>query len=288
NGVGRPATVLAWGEIHRGESSPQDFYRRVAHLNLRTPNVMVVLAPSEYQIQQVEAPNVPPAEMRAAARWLVRDIADVHIDDLTLDILRIGDDKARNPQLYAIISPNIAIKATLDRLDAAKLTPTIIDIQETAQRNLQSALAKASNREIRATAALTLSDTQALLTLCANDELFFTRRSDIDLNQLQEAIRQKDDDTYVSTPARFFTEIQRSLDLWERNYPDLPLDNMFVDTGPLGAALINSLQKNLSLPITPIQLNNLFPTINNQPLPEEISPYLPLFGCVLRQEPVKL
>ena len=57
---------------------------------------------------------------------------------------------------------------------------SVIDIQEMAQRNLQSALAKQAGQMGRAEAALMLADgQQALLTISVNEELFYTRRLDL-------------------------------------------------------------------------------------------------------------
>jgi MSHA biogenesis protein MshI len=57
---------------------------------------------------------------------------------------------------------------------------SVVDIQETAQRNLQSAMAKRDGRLDRACAALVLGDErQAVLTICANEELFYSRRLEL-------------------------------------------------------------------------------------------------------------
>ena len=61
-----------------------------------------------------------------------------------------------------------------------KIKISVIDIQETAQRNLQSALAGLAGRVDRANAALVLVEGhQVVLTISANEELFYSRRFEL-------------------------------------------------------------------------------------------------------------
>ena len=48
-----------------------------------------LLLPGEYQLLQVEAPNVPEGELKAAVRWSMKDMLSYHVDDATLDVLNI-------------------------------------------------------------------------------------------------------------------------------------------------------------------------------------------------------
>ena len=44
-----------------------------------------LLAPGEYQILMVDAPNVPQAELKTAIRWRIKDMLDYHVDDATAE-----------------------------------------------------------------------------------------------------------------------------------------------------------------------------------------------------------
>jgi len=57
----------------------------ISEFDLRRIPVSAVIGASDYQIAQVQAPDVPRAEMRAAARYSMRDVFDFPIDDATLD-----------------------------------------------------------------------------------------------------------------------------------------------------------------------------------------------------------
>jgi MSHA biogenesis protein MshI len=95
-----------------------------------------LLEPGDYQLLQVEAPNVPPAELKAAIRWRIKDLLDYHVDDATVDVLDIPPDPtgaARSHSMYAVAARNDAIQACIERFDAVQIPLSVIDIAETAQ-----------------------------------------------------------------------------------------------------------------------------------------------------------
>ena len=64
--------------------------RTLRALALAPQEAHAVLGLPDYQLLQIEAPAVPPDELRAAARWHIRDLVSGHVDDITLDVLRVG------------------------------------------------------------------------------------------------------------------------------------------------------------------------------------------------------
>ena len=75
---------------------------------------------------------------------------------------------------------NAVVRTVLDLGKAMQWDLSVIDIQELAQRNLQNAIAKRDSRVDRATAALVLGEgAQAVLTISAEEELFYTRRLEL-------------------------------------------------------------------------------------------------------------
>jgi MSHA biogenesis protein MshI len=130
---------------------------------------------------QIDTPAVPPEELRAAARYQVRDLLQAHVDDVTIDVIRVGDGQLKaSGHSFVVAANNSVIKDVLDLANALDCHVSVIDIQETAQRNLQTALTRRDGTLERANAALVLDDErQALLTICANEELFYTRRFEL-------------------------------------------------------------------------------------------------------------
>ena len=169
------------GVERQGTDSMDDFVHRLQALGLKGREARVMLCPEQYQFLQIEAPAVPPEELRSAARYQIRDMVQSHIDDITLDVMRLGDDQQKLPgHLFVVAATNVALREVTDLGSALDWTIPVIDIQEMAQRNLQNALALRDARVERANAALVLVEGhQALLTISANDELFYTRRLEL-------------------------------------------------------------------------------------------------------------
>lgn len=173
--------VLKFGVERQGTDSTEEFVRRLQGLGLKGLDARVMLWPEQYQLLQIEAPAVAPEELRSAARYQIREMLLSHVDDVTLDVMRVGDGQQKGAgQLFVVAATNAVVRSVLDLGESMHWTVSVIDIQETAQRNLQSALAARDGRADRASAALVLVDGhQAVLTISANEELFYTRRFEL-------------------------------------------------------------------------------------------------------------
>ena len=282
-----------------------------------------MLRPEQYQLLQIDAPPVAPDELRAAARFQIREMVNVHIDDITLDVMQVGDGQQKGSNhLFVVAAKNEIVREVIALGDALNWKIPVIDIQETAQRNLQSTLAKVDGRLERADAALLISDeSQAVLTISANEELFFTRRLDLPQGFLAMAwgdIQDTADDVapdaftpvseyvpdYANTGAtgpvnssanmgdaervqRFLVEVQRSLDLWDRTWSSMPLSGLRVYAGQRSAEMAGWLGRELGQAVTAINLEAQFPGLQSVPMADQIY-CLPLLGVLLRSETRKL
>lgn len=171
--------VLKLGVERQGTDSLASFVQRLGFKGL---DAIVMLASNQYQFLQIDTPAVPPEELRSAARYQIREMLQTHVDDVTIDVVRVGDDAHQGSTMHSFVvaAPNVVVRAVLDLAAAMNCPVSIIDVQEMAQRNLQSAVAQREGQPERANAALVLvPGQQALLTISANDELFYTRRFDV-------------------------------------------------------------------------------------------------------------
>ena len=314
------------GVVRQGADTTELFLQRLQALGLKGGEAVVMLRPEQYQLLQIDTPPVAPEELRAAARYQIRDMLDVHIDDVTLDVMKVGDGQQKsNEHLFVVAAANAGIRQALDLGDALHWTIRVIDIQEMAQRNLQSALSKQSGQMGRAEASLMLADgQQALLTISANDELFYTRRLDLPKGFMdtawtgeQEAALVADGftpvDEYVpdynvggesygtdysgaSTPAgvgvndaaqRMLVEVQRSLDLWDRTWSSLPLGGLKVYAGARSQELATWLGREMGQSVGTLELGSLFSGLEAF-APADVAACAPLLGVLLRSETRKL
>ena len=175
--------VTGFGVERQGADNLGDFARRLETIGLKGCQARVMLRPQQYQWLQIEAPGVAPEELRSAARYQIRDMLEVHIDDITLDVMRVGDGQSKGKgaqHLFVVAASNAVLRGATDLGEMMRWNMPVVDVQETAQRNLQNALAAGDGKPERANAALVLVDeAQAVLTICANDEIFYTRRLEI-------------------------------------------------------------------------------------------------------------
>jgi MSHA biogenesis protein MshI len=294
----------------RGADDDAAFTRRVRALGLPAADTSAVLALAQAQLITIDAPAVHADEMKAAARWRIKDQVEGRLDELTVDVMVLGSDEPRpHRQLYVAAARTALIDGTVQQLRAAGLEPAVVDIAETAQRNLQSACAAAEGLAARATAALVRHGEQCLLTVCAGGELYYARRLAGDAAAaaappapVPQALPASFDDPLLEgadivdygadpEPGRteadvppLVIEMQRSVDLWERSWPALPLAALWIDVGDGSAALATLLQQTLGLRTALLDSDRVFPgwragiEAAAQPL------LLPLLGALLRTE----
>ena len=305
--AGEQFSIEHIGVERQGSDTPQEFVQRLQAAGLRGRDMRVLLRPEQYQFLQIDAPPVAPDELRAAARFQVRDLVHAHIDDITLDILKVGDGSHKGTaSLFAVAATNAAIAEVMDLARAMQWNFSIIDVQETALRNLQSALAERSGRLQQADAALLIADErQALLTVSANEELFYARRIELppgflgmdwsskaDPDQalsgflpVEEYVPGQDESNAQGAehPAqRLLVEVQRSLDLWERTWSHLPLTGLQVHAGARTAELAEWLGLETGHQVGAMPIEQVFSSGLDQVAPADLAYCLPLLGLVLR------
>lgn len=215
---------------------------------LENARFTTLLAANEYQMMMVEAPNVPVDELKTAIRWKIKDSLNYHVDDATIDVLQIpiGKYGSERPQsLYAIAASNETIRKRINLFEKAKIDLSVIDIAETAQRNIASLY----ETEGRGLALLSFNDEGGLLTITSDGELFLSRRIEITVGQLSDAdemLRQQYRD-------RVELEVQRSLDYFDRQFHHVSISRMLV-SAPDELGLVQILASNLGLPVEPLDL----------------------------------
>ena len=210
-----------------------------------------LLAPGEYQLLQVEAPNVPEDELKAAVRWSIKDMLTYHVDDAMLDVLRIpanpnaGD---RKKSMYVVVASNDLIKRRTELFERAHINLRVIDIPEMAQRNI----AALYEDDGRALALLAFDESGGLLTFTSDGELYLARRIEISVGQLQDAnesLRQQYFD-------RLELEVQRSIDHFDRQFSHLTVRRLLVSV-PENVGLLEMLGNSLDLPVERLDLNKV-------------------------------
>jgi len=274
---GRKSAILSWG-TRPLEDSPKDFERVTKELGVERYQCLTVLPSTDYQLLLVDVPNVLAAELKAAVRWRLKDMLDYPVDDATIDVLDIPVPAAgaRGHSMYAVAARNDVIQSTIERFTAAAAPLSVIDIGETAQRNIAALFEPPE----RAVGMLYLFPRQALLTINFRGELHLARRIDAGGEQLAAAPAQRDE-----ALSRILLELQRSLDHLDRQFPFLAMAKLLLAPEPRESGLAAHLAANLGLPVERAELRDVmeFP---DGPAPEGEAAWrlFHVFGAALRNE----
>ncbi|QDL56460.1 hypothetical protein [Rhodoferax aquaticus] len=315
--------LVAAGIAHQGEHGLDGLVDQLEAHDLRGLNAAVMLRPEQYQFLQIDAPAVAPEELRAAARYLIRDMVPTHLDDITLDVLRVGDGQQTGTRhLFVVATTNAVIQELMQLAQRMQWPVQVIDVQETAQRNLQSLGASGQATQSMASAALVLTpEHQAILTISANEELFYTRRFDLPDGFLSHAwgevvdsevsaidaftpVEEYVPDYAAPSPSvdlgvapspltaddglqRLVVEVQRSLDLWERTWSSKPLSGLRLYAGERSAELADKVGQQLGQTVGVLALGAMFAGWSDL-APATQAACMPLLGVCLRTEPRKL
>ena len=211
-----------------------------------------LLAPGEYQLLLVEAPNVQPGELKTAIRWRVKDLLDYHPDDATIDVLDIPPDPAggrRTHSMYAVAARNDVIQGCIGRFESARIPLSVIEIPETAQRNI-AALFEPENRGL---ALLYLGPAHGLLTINFRGELYLARRIEVGMDLIAPASGERRDEAMN----RVLLELQRTLDHFDRQFPFVTVSKLLLGPEPESTGLREHLKSNLDLPVEAAKLGDV-------------------------------
>ncbi len=233
-------------------AEPKSLEKVAREFGARKFRCTTLLKPAEYQILLVEAPAVKRDELKPALRWRIKDLLDYHVDDATLDVLDVplpGTAGQRTHYMHAVAARNETIRTTIERFQGAGFPLAVIDIPETAQRNVAALYEK----DERGVVALTFDAHGMLLTVNFAGELHLSRRLEITQEQLVAATGEES----VQMLDRVLVETQRSLDHCERTYNFFSLGRVVLGALPDEIGLREHLSSNLYLPVELMDLGQV-------------------------------
>ncbi len=284
----RGATLTAWGTELRGSQTREAFMKRARTiLPTAAERVIVVLDSRDYQILQLDAPNVPPDELQSAVRWRAMEFMEGSPHDYTLDVLTLAEEPPRAAKVIAVVAHNDTVRARMLDCEALGQPLSIIEIAETAQRNLLHAVLLRESTALNVAAALVADAGRALMIIAVQGQLYFFRRFEFDTD-LFGAVGEVESELIGNNAGaeavlRSLTQLHRGLDLWDDIYPHLPLGTFRVDAGARTEAIIARLRPETGVDTQPLTLSAIFKVpASRAPPPWLDAAYLPLLGALLR------
>ena len=184
-----------------------------------------VIDGDEYQIVQVEAPEVLPSEMRAAIRWKLRDAIHFSVDEAAVDIFEIPDPvrRTQNKMLFAVAARDSAIQRVSSMLKPVARGFNAIDIPELCLRNLSALLPQ----DTKGVAMLAVHEGFAQLVVTRQGVMYLTRRIDTGRGGFNPHTPQRGGEQDIDAAA-LALELQRSLDYYESHYDQTPIGDLVI------------------------------------------------------------
>jgi len=250
--------------------------------SLNARHCVVVLNRAEYQLLQVEAGKLTPAEAKQAVRWSIKDMLDYPVANATVDVLEIPFDSAnlsRPRFMLAIAARNEVIRERIVRfIDSTSTGLEAIDIAETGQRNIAALL----EQQDRGLALLSFNDEGGLLTFTAGGELYHSRQLYITAEQLQT----KDEAHLSVVYERVALDLQRTLDNFGRQFSYVVVNRLLLAPFGMRSGLVDFLKSYLSLPVDTFELADIF-NVESVPQLADVamqSRAFTLLGVALRED----
>jgi len=251
NGAERPVVEFCSARPS-GSDQAEALQRLRRELHLERFRCATLLPAAQYQLQLLDAPNVPDAEMKSAVRWKLKDFLEYPVESATVDVVQIPADASaptRGRSVYAVSARNSDIEARMKLFAQAKIPLRVIEIPEMAQRNIATLL----ETDDRALAMLSFGEEGGLLTFSARGELYLSRRIDVSLEQLALAVGDLREQMFE----RIALELQRSLDHFDRQFSNLPVARLVLGPVPEDIGLRQYLADNLSTQVDSVDLGEV-------------------------------
>lgn len=251
---GSRARVLAAAEVADPgpDGQPQALRDLMAGVARRLP-VLVTLGHGDYQLRVMPQPAVPARDVAENLRWTIASESDSPLDEMNiawLPIPALGDEPARQNQLYAITTPSARLNEQLASWREGGVKPKVVDIRETALRNIAGALEQPG--EGLALVAVGASGVSIVFT--HQGSLFLDRHIELPTGSLAEA----GDDARERLYERVADQLQRSVDVIDRTLPFMPVSRIVVAASAQAPGLLDALASRLPLSVQPLDLGQVF------------------------------
>lgn len=245
--------------------------------DLRKQACSTLLNIGDYHLLVMDAPEVPPQELRAAVRWKIQDLIDFPIDDAVVDVFDAppGGPAGTREQMYVVVARNETVRGHIDRLERCGVNLKTIDIPELAMRNLAARLPEDEFGLV----TLYFGREQCLITLTHQATLFLTRAVDFNYADLKEDVKHS-----TNFGNRLALEIQRSLDYYEQHFHKAAIQSIAIIPPPDDIdGLDGALQQALGLTTRSLTLNDVIVGDHEPSIASEATCTLAV-GCALRTE----
>lgn len=251
----------------------------MGRVDLRGAPLNAVMPVGDYQLLQVEAPDVPAEEMSSAVRWRIKNLLDYPVNEAIVDVFHMPEQSnaAHKAMLYAVSASTEKVQAQATRVNSSGFNLEVIDIPELCIRNVAGLLPQ----DTQGVAFLHFAPDYGILTVTRGGLLHLVRRIEFGRSSLESL--QGDDFASRELMSGISLEIRRSLDYYESHYDQRQISELVLGPGLAVDAVGNVLTEELGLNVHSLDLNDYFDM--EQPLePADQGNCLLAVGAALRLE----
>lgn len=244
--------------------------------------VVAILNSADYQIFLLDKAAVKAEEIESSLRWSLSPLLDYPAMEANLSWLAIPKTQSRSnttTQLHVIAARSEMINQRMDLFEHARMPAQIIDIRETAQRNISAAI-----QDQDAAVCLIYADSFGVrLTVSYKGELYLARTIH---ESLFDAKEESVTDSIEHKFDRVALEVQRSIDFVRRNYASMAFDGVYVAPTQININFQVQLESRLSTEIKTLDMSSIFewPADSDLVKPEVQSMYFNALGAAMRMK----
>jgi MSHA biogenesis protein MshI len=248
----RPEVMAALEQPSETGAADTEALRGLLALTPRGLPQLVTLPRAQYGLRVMPEPAVPPREMANSLRWAISvDSADPSAE-INLAWMRIPTEEqmpARPRHLYAITTPTATLAAQLAAWRPAGLRPKVVDIRETALRNIAAALERPGEA-----LALVAADAEGVGFVFTHEGSLYLDRY---LSQPVAELAHADEAARGRAYERIAQQLNRSIDAVHRSYPFITVKRVVVAPMPDRPGLPKWLAAQVPLPVEGLDLAQL-------------------------------
>jgi len=235
-----------------GGNAPATLTRMRQELGLQRFRCTTVMPSGDYRFMVMEAPKVPPEEMKEAVRWGLKDLIDYPPETAVIDTLPIAtalDGKTFSTSLHVAAVPRRSVETIAQQFKTADLALESIDVSELALRNLAALFAEPG----MGIAFTWFTSNGSGIAFVAAGDLCMVRQLDPTAEDAEAALQAND----ARVLERIELGLQRSIDHFERNFSAVPINAVMLAPFAASTALADYLAGHLSLPVRLADLSSV-------------------------------
>lgn len=175
--------------------------------SLQKTACVCLIASADFDVYQIDKPNVEDAELTDALTWRIKDLISYELASVVIDSYPLPISNKNNTQQISVVCAHEStVGSYVDSIKSTGLTLTAIDIHDLVSKNLADVHLDAG----RTHAILSLDEQSGILGIFHDTDLYVSRNFKIGIDQLKQA-SSDDESAYDS----LLLEIQRSMDYFE-------------------------------------------------------------------------